>query len=49
MSDQYRGFYDITEDIIERLKVAGCSVVTFGDTPDYMRSQKNPVTPGAHI
>lgn len=49
MSEQYRGFYDITEDIIKRLKEAGCAVVTFGDTPDYMKSQKSPVTPGAHV
>jgi hypothetical protein len=49
MSESYRGFYDLTEDIIKRLKDAGCSVVTFGDTPDYIRSQKNVVTPGAHI
>ena len=49
MSESYRGFYDITEDIIARLKDAGCSVVTFGDTPDYMANQKNPVTPGCHI
>ena len=49
MSEIYRGFYDLTENIIARLKTAGCAVVTFGDTPDYMRSQKSPVTPGAHI
>jgi len=48
MSDQYRGFYDITEDIIARLKGAGCKVVSFGDTPDYARN-KNTVTPGAHV
>ena len=48
MSEQYRGFYDITEDIIKRLKEAGCKVVSFGDTPDYARD-KNTVTPGAHV
>ena len=49
MSEKYRGFYDLTEDLIARLKTAGCAVVTFGDVPDYMRSAKNPVTPGGHI
>lgn len=48
MSEKYRGFYDITEDIIRRLKSAGCKVVSFGDTPDYA-NEKNTVTPGAHV
>lgn len=48
MDNMKIGFYEVMDDIIKRLKGAGCKVVTFGDEPDYARD-KNVVTPAAHI